>query len=229
MILYHSYSKVSEVDEAQKKLDEFKQELLETAPIKIETMLHMADDFMEELERVARHRKVELIIMGITERSVLAQVFIGSKTLKMAQTKVCPVLIVPEKAQYKDVKNAMMASDFKDTVNTTPSMPIKDFLSIFKPNLHIVNVDPEHYIAITEEYDNEKKKLAAMFSEFDPEFYFLRLYDIDEALNLFAETKDIDLIIAIQRNHSFMEKLFKRSRTKQLSYQSKVPVLIVHE
>jgi hypothetical protein len=39
-----------------------------------------------------------------------------------------------------------------------------------------------------------------MFAEFDPEFYFLRLYDIDNAIEQFASDKKIDLIITIQKN-----------------------------
>ena len=45
-----------------------------------------------------------------------------------------------------------------------------------------MNVDSEHYIAITEEYQAEQFKLKEMFSEFNPDFYFLSLHDIDEAL-----------------------------------------------
>lgn len=229
MILYYSYSHVSEAEEAQRKLDELRDELRKDNFVKVETLAHFADDFMTELEKVVRHKKADLLVMGITERSALAQVFKGSRTLKIAQTKVCPVLIVPEKAIYKEVKNVMFASDFKDTKNSTPSSLIKDFLSIFRPSLHIVNVDPNHFVAITEAYEKEKDDLAEMFAEFNPDFYFMRLFDVDEALNLFAEEKNIDMVIAIQRNHSFLEKIFKRSRTKQLSYQSKMPVLVVHE
>lgn len=229
MILYHSYNNQTKAEEAHQKLNELAEVLKGETSLNIEALANYADDFIIELDRAVRHRKAELLVMGITEKSALAQVFLGSRTLKMAQTKACPVLIVPEKALYKEVKNVMMASDFKEANRTTPSSPIKDFLALLRPNFHIVNVDPDHFIAITEEYEKEKQALKEMFAEFKPEFYFLRLYDVDEALNLFAETKDIDLIIAIQRNHTFMEKLFKRSRTKSLSYQSKVPVLVVHE
>lgn len=228
LLLYHSYSKRSEAEKAELALDELKNKLVEEFSIKAEVLAHESSDFIEGLERVVRHRTAKLVIMGITERSVLAQTFVGSDTLKMAQTKACPVLVVPEKASFRPIKNVMLSSDFKDTVNTTPSGPIKDFLELFKPNLHIVNVDSEHYIAITEAYENEKRKLQQMFEAYNPEFYFLRLYDVDDALNLFAEAKSIDINIAIQKDHSFIQKLLLRSRTKSLSYHSHIPVLIIH-
>ena len=79
-------------------------------------------------------------------------------------------------------------------------------------------------------YAKEKADFENMFSDFNPEFYFMRLFDIEEALNLFAKEKNIDLIIAVHRQHSFFDRLFNRSgTTKKLSYQSEVPVLVVHE
>lgn len=229
MILYHGYSKTSEAAEAEASLEALKSDLMKLYIVKIETLAHQEDDFVAGLERAARHRRADLVIMGITGKSSLAQVFFGSNTLKMAETKACPVLIVPENAPFTPIRNVMLTSDFKNTLTSTPSEPIKDFLNVFNPQLHIVNVDKDHYISLTENYETEKQELKKMFEAYRPEFYFMRLFDIDEALNMFAEKMDIDLIIAIQKNHSFIEKMLKESRTKKLAYHSKVPILVMHE
>lgn len=229
LILYHSYSGASESEKVTKQLNELMADLMSCYHVKMEILDHQEDDFVTGLEKAARHRKADLVIMGITGKSALAQTLFGSNTLKMAETKACPVLIVPESAQFNKMKNVMLTSDFKDIINSTPSGHIKDFLSVYRPKLHVVNVDKDHYIALSEKYETEKQKLRKMLEDYDPEFYFMRIFDIDEALDLFARDWEIDLIIAVQRNHSFMEKLFKTSRTKKLSYHSKLPILVIHE
>ena len=229
IILYHSYSKASELEETKKNLDELKAELSAGNDLTFETLAQQEDAFIDGLERAVRHRAADLVIMGITGRNAIAQIFIGSNTLKMAERKACPVLIVPEKAEYHEVKNVMLSSDFNHTQKVTPSVPIKKVLNISRPNLHIVNVDPAHYISITTHYQQEQENLREMFAEYNPEFHFMRLFDVDEALNLFAEEKNIDIIIAVQHNHSFLQKLYKRSRTQSISYKSNVPILIIHE
>ena len=229
LLLYHSYSRESEADEASEGLGNLQKELMEEFIVKIETLHHHESDFVDGLERAARHRKADLVIMGITGKSAIAQVLFGSNTLKMAATKACPVMIVPESAPLSDIKNVLLTSDFKNTRNATPSAPIKSVLKAFTPQLHVINVDKDHYISLTENYEREKQDLKEMFKEYNPEFYFMRLFEFEEALNLFAEDKQIDLIIAIQKNHSFMENLFRRSHTKLMSYHSKVPILVVHE
>ena len=229
MVLYHSYSKASEAESAAESLEKLKTDLMEINIVKMEVLVHEESDFVDGLEKAARHRKADLVIMGITGKSAIAQVFFGSNTLKMAERKVCPVLIVPENAIFSPIKNVMLTSDFKNTLNSTPSAPIKDFLDVFKPQLHIVNVDNEHYISLTENYEAEKQELKQMFADYNPEFYFMRLFDVDEAINLFAESRNIDLIIAIQKNRSFIGKLLSGSRTKTLTYHSKMPIMIMHE
>jgi nucleotide-binding universal stress UspA family protein len=229
MILYHSYSKSSEAAKSASDLEALKSALMKDHIVKMEVLVHEESDFVDGLEKAARHRRADLVIMGITGKSAIAQVFFGSNTLKMAERKVCPVLIVPQHAEFKQIKNVMLTSDFKNTLNTTPSVPIKDFLDVFNPQLHVVNVDKDHYISLTEDYEHEKQELRKMFADYKPEFYFMRLYDVDEAINLFAESRNIDLIIAIQKNHSFIGKLLNSSRTKTLSYHSKMPLLVMHE
>jgi nucleotide-binding universal stress UspA family protein len=229
MLLYHSFSKASEETEVKESLEELKKELIYSFTVDIDILVHKDDDFVEGLERAVRHRKADLVIMGITGKSALAQVFFGSNTLKMVETKVCPILIVPEKAIFSSIRNVMLTSDFKDTLKTTPSAPIKDFLKVFNSQLHIVNVDKNHYISLTNSYKEQTQHLLDMFKDYNPEFYFMRLYDVNEALNLFANDKNIDLIILIRRDESFMDKLFKTSHTKSISYHSKVPILVMHE
>ncbi len=229
LVLYHSYTKESERDGVMSNLEELKSRLQKDSPVNMEVAAYCESDFVQGLEKTARHKRANLVIMGITGRSALGQMFFGSNTLKMAETKACPVLIVPEHATFSQMKNVMLASDFKDTLNTTPSVPIKEFLTVFRPQLHVVNVDKDHYVSLTEKYESEKQDMRKLLGEFNPEFYFMRIFDIDEALELFAKDRDIDLIIAVQKNHSFMDKLFKTSRTKKLSYHSRMPILVIHE
>ncbi len=229
MILHHVYEKPSQSAESIDKLEKLKAELMDAGIVKISLLAEEGSDFITELDKLARHQQADLIIMGITGRSALGQSFIGSNTLKMVQRKVCPVLIIPPDASFKEVKNVLLTSDFKNVTVSTPSVPIKKILKAFRPNLHIINVDSEHYVALTEQYQAERQKLLDMFKEFNPEFYFLGLYDIDEAINQFAQDKHVDFIIVIHKEHSLLSKLFIKSHTKKLAYHSSVPVLAMHE
>jgi nucleotide-binding universal stress UspA family protein len=229
MILHHVYDKPGDADEIKAKLEQLKNDLRISGPVHMEIFAEQGGDFIDELEKLARHRHADLVIMGITGRSAIAQSLIGSNTLKMLNTKACPVLVIPPDCVYADLKNVLLTSDFQDVMDNTPSVPIREFLKAFHPKLHVVNVDSEHYVSLTEEYQAEKMKLKKMFEDFNPEFYFLGMNDVDEAISQFAGDKKVDLIIIVQKDQSVFSKLFVKSRTKKLIYQSSVPVLAVHE
>ena len=74
----------------------------------------------------------------------------------------------------------VVASDFENVRLTTPSGPIKTILEMFRPMLHVVNVNSEHYVALTEKYQQERAIMLEMFSDYNPEFYFIGMSDFFE-------------------------------------------------
>lgn len=229
VLLYHMYEKPDEAENHTENLERIKKDLNAISGVTINILTELGEDFVTELDKLARHRRADLIIMGITGRTGIGKAFMGSNTIKVAENKYCPVLIIPEASEYREIKNVLLTSDLENVVGTTPSTPIKRVLDAFTPQLHILNVNEHHYIEMTEEYEAEKNKLHDMFADYNPLFYFMRLFDIDEAINQFADDKQIDLIISVHKEHSFLERIFKSSHTKKLAYQSKVPLLVVHE
>jgi nucleotide-binding universal stress UspA family protein len=229
LILYHMYEKKNEEEDVNKQLLSLQNELTKSSPLRMETIAVHGDDLISEIERVVHHRHASLVIMGITGKSALEQVFIGSNTLKLIDKNVVPVLIIPPGASFKGVKNIALTSDFKDVRMTTPSVPIKSVLELFRPALHIVNVDSAHYVSLTAEYQKERAIMQEMFSDYNPEFYFIGRYDFFEAIEQFTNDKNIDILITIPRQHSFLNGIFKGHHTKKLVYHSHVPILAVHE
>ena len=229
MILYHMYEKEAHAAESGKSLENLKAELLKKGIVKIKTLIEQGDDFIEKLNKLARHQEADLIIMGITGRSGIGQAFIGSNTLDIVEKRVCPVLIIPSDAEYREVKNVLLTSDFKNVADATPAITIQKILKPFNPNLHILNVDSTHYVALTEEYQSERAKLAEIFADLKPEFYFLGWHDVDEAISQFATDKQIDIIITIPKEHSLFKKMFTPGHTKKLVYHSAIPVLATPE
>ena len=83
LVLYHAYEKESEADFANGTLNELKDFLSQKGITKIETRIEHSDDFIESLDRLARHLDAQLIVMGISSKSKIEQMVFGSNTLKM--------------------------------------------------------------------------------------------------------------------------------------------------
>lgn len=228
LLLYHAYHNDWELESSEEKLLQLKERLEKDHTLNISISAEK-DNFIPGIERLIRHKNASLVIMSHTGRSALAEVFIGSNALKISESKACPVLLIPGTMKYNDVTNIMIASDFQNVRTTTPSTPIKTVLNLTKAKLHVVNVNSEHYVAITEEFQREKKDFEKMFSEFDPEFYFLHFYDVTDALSQFATDKNIDIIITIQKQHAPLYRKFRSNHIKNLQNNCSIPLMVVHE
>jgi len=204
-------------------------ELHELSTVRIEYVAEEGGSLVESIERYVRYNGINVVIMGITGATRLEQIFFGSNALNMARQGVCPVIIVPPKAQFKKIENVLLLSDFKNVRSTTPVAQIRLILDIFKPNLHIVNVDSEHHVQLTEEFKRERDWMEKTFGDYKPEFYFIRIYDFLEAVDTFIADHNIDLIVTVPRKHSFLTGLYKTSHTKKLAYHSHIPVAAIHE
>lgn len=220
----HSRRKIMEL-----ALESIRIDLSRITDSQITCVAEEGSSLIDSIDNFARHNGVDLIVMGITGSTRLEQIFMGSNTLKLANRGTCPVMIVPPFAQFKGIQDIMMTSDFKDVDQTMPVKPIQKVLSLFKSNLHVVNVDDEHYVEVTDEYKAERTKLEKILEGYNPQFYFIRLYDFIDAVNQFVEDKEIDLILTVPKKHSFLSGMFRSSYTKKLAYHSHVPIIAVHE
>lgn len=195
---------------------------------RISCVAEEANHFLDTLEDYVKKNNIQLIVMGITGATRLGQVLIGSNALNIVRRAIAPTIIVPPDTHSRSAKNVLMLTDFKDIENTIPIKSVKTVLDLFRPRLYIVNVDHEHYVQVTEEYKTERAKLESALKEYNPEFYFIRLFDLVDATNQFVMDYKIDLILTFPRKHSFLSNILKTSSTKQLAYHSHVPIAAIN-
>jgi nucleotide-binding universal stress UspA family protein len=228
-VLYHNYETPDDRDVAISYQESLKKEFLSTGVIAVEYENEMGGDLIENISRLAHTIRATLIVMGITGKSMVRQAMFGSNTLRLIDQNLYPVMIIPPDAVYTDIKNVAFASDFKDVESTTPSVLINSVLEMFNPMLHIINVDPSHYVTITEHIQEGKNKLREMFKNYKTEFYFIGMNDFYEAVDNFVKDYNIDILITIPKHQSNSGSIFKSTHTKKLAYHSHIPILTAHE
>ncbi len=229
LLLYHVYEKPVHAAAAEDELKKLKTSLFDIGIVKTQVLSEQGDDFAACLEEYVRENKPDLIIMGITGKSKIAQTLIGSNTLNIVKKNVCPVLIVPPAAKFTRLKNIALASDFIHAPSLAIAGVIKNMLSDHFARLHIVNVNPTHHVSITEAYEKVRNEMDTLFKGYEHEFHFIGLYDLPETLNMFVKDHNIDMIITLPRDHSWPGTLLGQSNTKKMGYQSSVPVLAIHQ
>jgi nucleotide-binding universal stress UspA family protein len=226
VILYHMYSRNAEEEALQERLDWRKYTCQLQFAVNIETRIEQGDDFLEGLTRLVRFEDADLVIMAVTDRIKILE---ESYSLQMIAQNLCPVIVVPPRFTFKGIRNVAIACDFKDVEKVIPLVPVQKVLDLFRPAVHIVNVNSDLYISLNEEAQTQKEKLEEMFAGYSPEFHFITTFGFHDSLRRFIADKNIDMVLTFPRKRSFFDYLVKGTNTRKLVYEAAVPVLAAHE
>lgn len=216
--------------EAELQLAVLKNQVVEITSGKVTVMSEaIMGNTMDELESYCKRVTPFAVVMGAKGKTGLEKVIFGSTTLSAVRHLSYPVICVPPGKEYgKGIKKIGLACDFKNVALTVPVKYIKEMVTAFGAGLHILNVDylQRHFTPTT---PLETHYLHEMFSEFEPKFHYIDYPDVEEAINGFAESNDLDLVITIPKKHKLLDGIFKPSSSRQLIFQSRIPVMCVHE
>lgn len=194
--------------------------------INIETEMSILQDGIDALcEKI----KPDLIVMGLSGKNALTKLIVGSNTIKAIYHSKYPVLVIPPKAEFLPVKMIGFACDYNKVLETTPVAPLKKIIHDFGARLHIMNVEPGDQHAQKAGLIQESLFISELMNEFHPEYHTILAGDITEGINWFVDQAKLDWIVLIPKKHNLMDKIFRRSHTKEMIYHTHVPVLCMHD
>lgn len=174
---------------------------------------------------VVAKEKVELVVMGTTGATGLRGVFLGSVASGViARTRV-PVLVVPQKAAYKNKARAVFATDFHLKLNESTLAVLHGLPQLKSGLVHVVNVLEKPGAPDKSHEQGFAQKLGAI----PHDFHYLHDRDVIQAVMNFTESTDADMLIAVAHEHSLLHRLFYDSMTRKLAQRANMPMLALHD
>jgi nucleotide-binding universal stress UspA family protein len=187
----------------------------------ITSKIEKGESFNKVLKAFTRKNKFDLIVMGTRGASGVSKFVLGSNTVSVLEESSIPVLAVPGNAEFRTFKNIVYASDLKHFEREVRG--ILPYLKIFDSTMHVFHVveklkDAENLEVIVKKalkkVDYRKSTVTIDKSK-----------KVDAAIESFVQKLRADLVIMFTHKRNFYEKLFNRSMTKQMAFQSNVPLL----
>lgn len=234
IVLYHSYDmenvNTSEIHEGSLMALEalystLKKDLHPDARVQL-----IANDLPLVLgvERICEQEHVSLVVAGTTGKSDLAQFFLGSNTISLAEKCPVPLLIVPHDAKFKPIARIVFACAMDKVKETTPVDEITYFTKQLGSDLLVLNVGLEHK-RYHPKIIPEQRDIYNLLNHLEPVYHFIEDDEIAEGIMDFVEDHDAQMLISVPKTHGFFESLFKRSVTKNLAAETEVPLLVLRE
>lgn len=177
--------------------------------------------FPSTLLREARKLRSGLVVMGTRGASGLTKAVLGSNTNSIIEVSHIPVLAVPESADFKGFRNVVYASDLQ---NLEEELEILiRYVEKFGSAIHLIHIVPPG-----EQVDVIERQIESVLSRFSyKNIITLVLVDsnIHSALDNYIQVSKADVIAMFTHRLSFFEKVFDRSMTRKMAFESKVPLL----
>lgn len=176
----------------------------------------------------AQKNDIDLIVMGTKGAGKITKALFGSNTahlLEKANTSVC---VVPENYEIKErftLKHIVYASDLENIDNEIKL--IAAFARMFDATIHVVHVIPETGKIIPFKIEKIVPDLQKKANYNKIIFYAATNNNFHEEIKNYAHKNKIDLITLYMHKRSFWQNLFQTSHSKQLSYYTDIPLMVI--
>lgn len=175
----------------------------------------------EEVAEVAEDEEYDLIVMGTRGEHNVLEKIMGSITTQTMMNARCPVLAVPEAAQFRPVSVIAYATDFvpsdAEAVNT-----LVDFAKAMDAEVHFVHVDTKGG-----DKAGEIETQHRFFANMD--FSVVNSPSVIEGVQRYIQEYDAQILALCSPRRSVWERLFHSSFTKRMTFHSDIPVLVFRE
>ncbi|MFC2113466.1 universal stress protein [Bacteroidota bacterium] len=184
----------------------------------------------EEIKNVAREDAVGLIVLPVSDRKEMNKRQLEIIHDNLFEKNRVSLLVIPFKGVFKPINNIVFLTDLKKLHHFTQYLNnVIQCAEAFDSNIHFVNISSKE--SDVNQENSEVYQEIMKITNKNPRYVYERLIgnNVIESVNQYVENNNADLLVAIKHQHYFLETLFHKSITDEISLNSKVPVLIMRE
>lgn len=184
--------------------------------------------FIESIRKQVNEKKIDMIVMGTKGASGLKKLIIGSNTGAVITKVKCTTLIVPENASFLPLGEILFPTDFSLFYGVKTLEPVFDILERFNSHLRVLHMGNKEGNLTTDQLKN-KEFLGDYLHHRKHSFHFLTNKKIEESVQCFVESRNINLIAMVAKNLNYFQQILFHTKVQHMSYHTDLPFLVLHE
>lgn len=216
---------------AKKKLRELLKRISRELPHNKKHKFYTITDynfFIESIRNHVQEKNIDMIVIGTKGASGLKKFIVGSNTGDIITKVPCTTLVVPENAKFKSIKEIAFPTDLSILYHIQTLQPISEILETFPSFLRILHINKKEKDLNTDQI-KYKELLEDYFFNNNYSFHFLTNDNIEDAVQCFVQSRDIDIIAMVAKNLNYFQRILFSPTIKEISYHTDVPFLVLHE
>ncbi|EAR00079.1 universal stress protein [Maribacter sp. HTCC2170] len=179
----------------------------------------------DEITELSHSKSVDLIIMGTQGASGAKEIFLGTNTVHVIRKATVPILAIPAGFVYKRIEKILFAADYKSKYHRKELYTAIEIAKIFDALITVLHIKEEYELSKVQK--ENKDFLALCLAQIKFEFKEERGSYMPEAVIEYVEEHDFDILVMMNRNHSFFERILTKQNIDQIGFHIQVPFLVV--
>lgn len=186
------------------------------------------NNLLDAIHDVVELKDIDLVVMGTKgDTDSLNKTFGSNTVLIMEKVRSCPVMAIPPDTLYSRVTEIVFPTDYKTHFKKAELEHLIEIADLTDATVRVVHISEEP--KLDEEQRNFKGMLEEDFETISYSFHTLESEHINEAVDIFVQSRGSDMLAFINKKHTFFTNLFAKPMVKELGMRSKVPVLALHD
>lgn len=178
-----------------------------------------------EIDRIHEKIGVDYLVMGTKGATGAARILFGSNTVRVLNHAKCPVIAVPNDYKYKEPQEILFPSDLDIHFSPEQLKPLLNIASRINSNVNVLHVLEGR--KLREKELTNQNELENIFRGLELSFHLEKEIKVEEAIDQFDKTKEVQLLAMINNKHSFFENLFFKNKINQIGFNLSIPFLVI--
>lgn len=180
------------------------------------------DNIVDAVNQAVALNNIELIIMGTNGATGASEVVFGSNTLKLIRKVDCPILAVPEGYTFLEIRSILLSINYQYNIKSEALDIVLEIIKKNQSTLKILEIE-ENQVDVEPQSCNFKD----LFQNITIERYCIKNIPTPVAINAFEQLIPVQLHVMFIEPKNFLDRFIFGSDTSDISYGSRIPLLIL--
>ena len=181
----------------------------------------------DEINEVTIEKEIDMVVMGTQGATGAKEIFLGSNTVYVLRKAIAPVLVIPENYTFQKIEKILLPSDYLTNYKDNELSTAIKMVKMNKAKLIVLHVKEEY--DLTASQDENKMALYRRLDGLSTTLTELKGSLMPNAILNYVQKNGIDLLMMMNRKHSFFERIFEKQNVDQIGFHIKIPFLVIRD
>ena len=219
------------MDQIEKSFNKAKQYIADMDDVEVKTHLS-SYSLNTSIKEIEKENQADLIVMGTIGQGGIGRSLWGTRTSSLIGKAKTPIMVIPYNYTWKKPSKILFLTN-KFEKDPEILNYIFEWAGLYTANVEVgvfTDVDGDK----AEKFFENKEKLEEYESFIKEEFYEKSIVsqhlvsdEFEDTLNEYIQENEVDMVVMVTYPRGILSRLFNKSLTKEMSYNTQIPLLAI--